>query len=139
MKRATRVATRSDDQAMGMDGGQARDAAWGGLILLDVPFRHQSRWVTHTRKLIDEVCSEYLECPDTTQRLVTAAQELLENLVKYSSGDRARFRFELTLLDGQPSACIQTYNHAAAEQLEDARELLSRIVGAADPRALYEA
>jgi hypothetical protein len=70
--------------------------------------------------------------------LVIAVQELVENLVKYSSGGDDSLVFELGLVLDQPRVTIETRNFAAAADLREATEIVSRIVGALDASSLYD-
>jgi hypothetical protein len=91
------------------------------------------------RSLIVDVCSEYLESYDTTQQLVVAVQELLENLVKYSDSGVSELDFELCLLDGEPTVRIGTLNHASEPHLSEATRMLERTISAPDPGELFQA
>jgi len=105
---------------------------------MDLGFRNRARWLPPTRNLVVDVCSEYLESAATTEQIMTAVQELLENLVKYSVGSRATFSFELLVVEGQPTARIATRNAALPAQLDGAVQVLSSVVAAADPVGLFE-
>jgi hypothetical protein len=101
-------------------------------------FKDRGRLVHSARGLIVEVCSECLESPDTTQQLVTAAQELLENLVKYSGDGQAELDFELVVLEGQPTARIGTQNTASPSHLAEAEQVLRQVIAAPDPVELFD-
>jgi hypothetical protein len=115
------------------------DAAWGGSVRMDLRFKGRGRLLPGVRHLIVEVCSEYLGSEDVTQQLVTAVQELLENLVKYSEQEPSVLEFELRAIDGQPTARIHTHNRASERHLREAQRVLEGIVSAPDPVALYQA
>jgi hypothetical protein len=105
---------------------------------MNLGFKNRGRLLSSVRNLVVDVCSEYIESHDTISQLVTAVQELLENLVKYSDADDATLDFELLLLDGQPTVRIGTQNHASAADLSEAQHTLERIITAADPLELFQ-
>jgi hypothetical protein len=106
---------------------------------MNLGFNGRGRLLPSVRKMVVDMCNEYLESCDTTQQLVNAVQELLENLVKYSEpGAAAGIDFELLLLEGQPVARIGTRNRASRTHLADACHMLDRIISAPDPEALFQ-
>lgn len=102
-------------------------------------FRNRDYLLRTVRNLVVDVCSEYLDSFDTTQQLVVAVQELLENLVKYSESGSAELDFELGVVDGQPTAKIGTMNRASAAHLSEAKRMLERTIAAPDPLELFQA
>jgi hypothetical protein len=113
------------------------DVHWGGSIHMCLAFRDHGWLSPSVRNLVVRMCTEYLVSEDVSQQLVTAVQELLENLVKYSASERSVLDFELLVLDGQPTARLCTQNHASPSHLDEVRRLLDGIIGAADPLELY--
>lgn len=111
---------------------------WGVSLRLSASFTGDMALVSSARQLITELCAVYLEPSDRSAGLVMAAQELLENLAKYSLQGDASFDFELGAHDGPPTAKIRTSNAAAAEHLGQAVHLLERIASSVDPDALYD-
>jgi hypothetical protein len=101
-------------------------------------FRGRPRLLQGARRLLMDLCTEYLEPTEPTHLLLTAAQELLENVVKYSSDDGSTLDFALAITEGRPMATIGTRNAASALHLEEAERLLHRIVSAPDPCQLYD-
>ena len=129
----TRAARSTFDRVVGLD------TSWGGSIRMNLGFAGRGRLLPGVRNLVVDMCTEYLASGDTTQQLVTAVQELLENLVKYSeAGAAAAIDFELLLLGGQPIARIGTQNRASRTHLAEARTMLDRIIAAPDPEALFQ-
>ncbi|HTV22662.1 MAG TPA: hypothetical protein VMG12_28430 [Polyangiaceae bacterium] len=102
-------------------------------------FKNRDYLLRSVRNLVVDVCSEYLDSFDTTQQLVVAVQELLENLVKYSESGVAELDFELGVFDGQPSVRIGTLNRASAVHLTEAKRMLERTIAAPDPLELFQA
>jgi len=66
------------------------------------------------------------------------AQELLENLAKYSDGARSRLSFALSADEGQAQARIVTSNAATPAHLARAEQLLRRMIDAPDPIESYQ-
>jgi len=114
------------------------DAAWGASLSFVAGFAGRVRLVSSSRQLIAELCSAYLEPTDQSAALVMAAQELLENLAKYSVDGDASFEFSLAMHEGAPRVRIRTCNAASAEHLAQAAELLDSIASSAEPVALYD-
>ena len=119
--------------------GATLDATWGTSLCFSANFRERWGLVSSARQVIAELCDVYLTPNDRSAALVMAAQELLENLAKYSLDGSACFEFELRLREGVPEACISTRNLAPVEHLLHAEELLERIVSSTAPVALYDA
>jgi hypothetical protein len=115
----------------------ALEVDWGGAVRLDLDFRQRAEYVTTARRLISELCEAELGALESSN-WVMATQELLENLAKYSNPGRASLAFELALRAGSPVARLVTSNPASPARLEQAAALLGRIIGAADPIALYD-
>jgi hypothetical protein len=113
------------------------DRTWGGSFHMNLGFKDRGRLLPSVRNLVFDVCREYIDSCDTISQLVTAVQELLENLVKYSEAGAAALDFELLLLDGQPSVRIGTVNRASDAHLCEAERILERIVSTADPLELF--
>jgi hypothetical protein len=111
---------------------------WGASLRLVADFKARPALVSSARQLIAELCSAYLEPSDQAAALVMAAQELLENLAKYSTDDHTCFEFALGLKEGRPEVAMGTSNAATTEHLAEASSLLGRIADAAEPVALYD-
>jgi hypothetical protein len=116
------------------------DPSWGGsLHIAALGLEDRDALLRSVRSLVVDVCSEYLDSFDTTQQLVLAVQELLENLVKYSESGVSELDFELGLLDGEPTARIGTLNRASEPHLSEAKRVLERTIAAPDPGELFQA
>jgi hypothetical protein len=113
------------------------DRTWGGSFHVNLGFKDRGRLLPSVRNLVDDVCREFVDSHDTISQLVTAVQELVENLVKYSEAGPAELDFELLVLDGQPMARIGTINLASPVHLAAAVRILERIVSATDPLELF--
>lgn len=135
----THVALNTGGLRSTFDRVVALDASWGGSLRMNLGFAGRARLLPSVRNLVVDMCTEYLASGDMTQQLVTAVQELLENLVKYSeAGAAATIDFELLLLEGQPIARIGTRNSASRAHLAEARAMLDRIIAAPDPELLFQ-
>jgi hypothetical protein len=116
------------------------DPSWGGsLHIAALGLEDRDSLLRSVRSIIVDVCSEYLDSYDTTQQLVVAVQELLENLVKYSDSGVSELDFELCLLDGEPTVRIGTLNRASEPHLSEAKRMLERTIAAPDPGELFQA
>lgn len=115
----------------------ALDGAWGGSLELSLSFGGRRHLVASTRALIVGVCEEQLEPADCAQ-VAMVAQELLENLAKYSDGARARLSFALSVDAQRAEARIATSNAATPAHLARAEQLLRRMIEAPDPSDSYQ-
>jgi hypothetical protein len=113
-------------------------AAWGASLRFVADFSGRLSLVSSSRQLIAQLCAAYLEPTDQTAALVMAAQELLENLAKYSIDGDAAFEFVLFMKDDQAHAKISSVNAASDEHLAQAAQLLERIASSTEPVALYD-
>jgi hypothetical protein len=111
---------------------------WGASLGLSFDFQRRTSYVSAVRQLLVELCRAELGSASETSTWIMVAQELLENLAKYSTPPRASFEFELAAPDGRPRARLVTRNFAAPEDLEPASALLERIVRSDNPSALYD-
>lgn len=114
------------------------DASWGTSFSLVAGFAGRPALVSCSRQVIAELCAAYLEPTDRSAALVMAAQELLENLAKYSVDGDASFDFSLALESGTPTVRIRSRNATSHDHLSEATQLLERIAYAAEPVALYD-
>lgn len=75
---------------------------------------------------------------DQAERLALTLYELLENAVRYSSGDSIRVRVEVGPSDDGRTVAVETVNQADADHIENVRTWLSRIHESDDPNTLYQ-
>jgi hypothetical protein len=86
-----------------------------------------------------DVCLPVLGDHDAALRLRLAAQELLENIAKYSLRAECEFRFELRREEAGYFASVRTRNRPRPENRADAERRLSALNAAADPVEHYDA
>ena len=67
-----------------------------------------------------------------------AANELLENIVKYSSDGCGSVQSHLALVNEQPTVRIYTRNVASHDHLQEASRLLAHIIAAPNPQESYQ-
>ena len=115
------------------------DSVWGASIRIQMAFRDRSRFLASVRHLIADVCTEYLDPCESTFHLQMVVNELLENIVKYSSDGRGIMEFDLTIKGDVPMARISTQNTAAPEHWVAAIKRLDEVNAAADPVRVYNA
>ncbi len=89
-------------------------------------------------RLILEFCRGLVDDPDIADRFYMAAQELAENLVKYSSGPQVSLTAELRTSDAGAVLELEAKNHSTPEQLEAVERRLSELTNASDPIELYD-
>jgi hypothetical protein len=111
---------------------------WGASIRMDLALRDRSRFLSSIRNLIHDVCAEQLEACESTSQLQMAVNELLENIVKYSSNGRSTIEFELALVQQQPTVRVCTQNAAEPRYVTEVQKLLDEVNAAADPAQFYE-
>ena len=97
------------------------------------------RWVSLTRCYLWDVLQPILVDDDEIDRLAIGVHELLENCVKYSSGDTVRFEFEVNRQGSEAVANIRTTNSAMRAHVLDLCRRIDAINAAPDPIAHYDA
>ncbi|HET9960071.1 MAG TPA: hypothetical protein VFQ61_36515 [Polyangiaceae bacterium] len=111
---------------------------WGEAAHVEFDVRDRAGFVTQARQRVVGLCTKYLQPSETTAQLIMTAQELLENVAKYSSGSGARFDFELRDECGRPTVRMRTENPASPQHLHKAIEMLDEIIAERDPQGLYD-
>jgi hypothetical protein len=89
-------------------------------------------------RLVYEHCKTIALDDDLAARFQMAAQELTENVVKYSTGSQVKLEVELLDAATAPRLCVRASNEASPEQLREVDRRLSELISAADPVALYD-
>jgi len=105
---------------------------------MKLAFRGRSRFVLSARNLIADVCEEFLEPSENTSHVIMTANELLENIVKYSADCRGSVEFDLAVKNEQPTVRISTQNIAASRHLVEVESLLNQIIATPDPLHYYD-
>jgi hypothetical protein len=108
------------------------------LVSLTLSFRPQANQIGPLRTLVSDLCRPHLADPDGLSRLLLAAHELLENIVKYSVGEAAEFHLLVEAKATGLLVRLRTKNRAAPERLADARWRLDALAKSRDPIAHYD-
>ena len=110
----------------------------GARVSLTLSFEPLAEQIASLRAALSDLCAPHLADADALSRLLLAAHELLENVVKYSSGGAAEFQLVLEPVDGGLCARLRTKNHALPERLSDTRSRLDALAAAPDKVAHYD-
>ncbi len=89
-------------------------------------------------QLVFEHCRNIALDDDTAARFQMAAQELTENVVKYSAGPRVRLEVELRRGTPGQRLYVRASNEASAEQLREVERRLTELISSEDPVGLYD-
>ena len=108
------------------------------LVSFSLCFQPIAAQIDGLRSLLSELCAPYLHDPDELSRWLLAAHELLENIVKYSTGAVAEFHFLLEPTENGLRARLRTKNRAHPERLADAQKRLDALAAASDKVAHYD-
>ena len=108
------------------------------LVSLTLSFRPLATQIGPLRSLLSDLCKPHVADPDGLSRLLLAAHELLENIVKYSVGEVAEFHLRLEAKASGLVVRMRTKNRAAPERMADARWRLDALAAANDPIAHYD-
>jgi len=108
------------------------------LVSLSLSFQPLANQIGPLRALVSDLCKPHLGDADGLSRLLLAAHELLENIVKYSTGDAAEFHLLLETEASGLRVRLRTKNRAAPERMADARWRLDALAAARDPIAHYD-
>ena len=112
--------------------------SWGASIHMSLEFRDRPNFLACTRQLVADICKEYLEPSDSTSHVLMAFNELLENVVKYSSSSRSSVDFNLMVSGRTPTVRMCTQNLVSPEHVAKVQRLLERVVGTPDPARYYD-
>ena len=107
-------------------------------LLLTMTSFSNARMVSAISKLLCEFCRSLVEDPDVASRFHMVAQELAENLMKYSSGSNISVSAELLSIDGNPTLRLEARNRTTPERLRAVELHLRELMNAQDPIARYD-
>ncbi|MFZ5889515.1 MAG: hypothetical protein ACOY0T_00455 [Myxococcota bacterium] len=107
-------------------------------LLLTMTAFSNARMVSAVSKLLSEFCRCLVDDPDVAARFYMVAQELAENLMKYSSGSNISVSAELLSQDGALTLRLEARNRTTPERLRAAELHLRELTSAKDPVALYD-
>lgn len=89
-------------------------------------------------QIVTDFCRNVVDDQETQFAFQLAAYELIENLVKYSSGEHVMVRIEVQSTPRGAEIVLVTENLATADRLEDAAARLSAAETANDPIAHFD-
>ena len=115
-----------------------RDAPGQTRVSLTLSFEPFAEQIASLRSAVSALCAPYVADADERSRVLLAAHELLENIVKYSSGGMAEFHFSLETAQAGLRARLRTKNRAEPERLSDTQRRLDALAAAPDPVAHYD-
>ncbi|HXX67015.1 MAG TPA: hypothetical protein VEK07_07535 [Polyangiaceae bacterium] len=105
-------------------------------VYLELAFHPTVVLTTAVRRFVSNFYQQLLGDLDATSRLAMAAQELLENAVKYTSHGETMLRIEL---DGAAGIVrIHTSNRSDAAHIAILERLIGEMRAAPDPFAFYQ-
>ncbi len=84
-------------------------------------------------QIVTDFCRNVVDDQETHFAFQLAAYELIENLVKYASGERVTVRIEVESTPRGPDIVLVTENQASPERLADVNTRLSAAESAEDP------
>ncbi len=97
-----------------------------------------SRIAAAVSRLVSEFCRSLVDDEDVAARFHIAAQELAENLVKYSSGPMVSISADLISADDSAVLRLQAKNQSSPQQLEAVEARLKELKNAQNPVELYD-
>jgi hypothetical protein len=115
-----------------------RNAKEGPRVSLTLSFEPLAEQIASLRGAVSDLCAPHVADADELSRVLLAMHELLENIVKYSSGGMAEFHFALECTGGGLRARLRTTNRAEPERLRDTQQRLDALAAAPDPVAHYD-
>jgi hypothetical protein len=108
------------------------------LVSLTLSFQPLAEQIGGLRSTLSDLCRPHLSSADELSRVLLAAHELLENIVKYSSDGAAEFHCTLESSEGGVLVRLRTKNRARPERIDDTRNRLDALQAAGDPVAHYD-
>lgn len=97
-----------------------------------------SRLVAAVSALVAEFCRGFVADPAVVGRFHMAAQELAENLVKYSTGREVRLAASFTTTPKNAELRLCATNRCTSGQLGQVESCLAALVNAKDPAQHYD-
>jgi len=92
--------------------------------------------VVTVRRFVGELCGRFVADGDVTSRVIVATHELLDNAVRYASGDVTRIRVELHRLAEEIGVVIVTKNRLDEDRSRQLDSILGEMNASSD-RAVY--
>jgi hypothetical protein len=106
---------------------------------LAMEFRPSLEGIEATRRFVSDVAVEHLRDGDWTSRVGLVAQELLENVLKYSIDGAAALTIDVVPEDDDALISVRVCSRGQGDHLTALRRLVREIAEAADPMAYYVA
>lgn len=107
-------------------------------LLLTMSAFSNARMVSAVSKLLSEFCRSLVDDADVGARFHMVAQELAENLMKYSSGPNVSISATLVPNDTGVTLRLEARNRSTPEQLRAVELRLQELTTTEDPVALYD-
>jgi two-component sensor histidine kinase len=107
-------------------------------VSLTLSFEPLAEQIASLRVALSDLCAPHVADADALSRLLLAAHELLENVVKYSSGGAAEFHLKLERVEDGLRVLLSTKNRALPERLHDTQRRLDALAAASDKVAHYD-
>jgi hypothetical protein len=101
-------------------------------------FRPQADYVPLVSRFVGDLCRPFICDEDGLSRVQLAVYELIENVVKYTSGGEGAFAFELSRTERGCSIVLVTQNCADQAHRADLAERISALSRADDPLTHYD-
>lgn len=96
------------------------------------------RIVSAISRLVTEFCLALLDDEDVAWRFQMAANELAENVVRYSTGPTVSITVELEDVPGNAVLRVRTSNQTTPERLREVEGRLQELTMTRDPVELYD-
>ncbi|MGA2447386.1 MAG: DUF6272 family protein [Polyangiaceae bacterium] len=106
--------------------------------ILCLDFRPHTELVTSARQFVSDFYARVLSDPDLASQLALATHELLENVIKYSTDGRGRFKIELVRTGETRVVRIVAANKTSPERARELRRRLDELSSAPDPLVYYQ-
>ncbi|MDP9150611.1 MAG: hypothetical protein M3O36_11815, partial [Myxococcota bacterium] len=114
----------------------AQGAMSGALIRLE--FSPDIELIARAREFVSDFYESVISDPDAVSRVALATQELLENVLKYSSDGKMSFETELvrTITDGS-RIWIRAHNRTTVARATELRRIVTELEEAPNPLLHY--
>lgn len=108
------------------------------LVSLTLSFQPLAEQIGSLRSTLSDLCRPHLSSAEELSRVLLAAHELLENIVKYSSDGSAEFHCTVEASPSGLQVRLRTKNRALPERVADTQKRLAALDEAGDPVAHYD-
>ena len=107
------------------------------LVSLTLSFQPLAEQIAGLRGVVSDLCQPHLTAAELS-RVLLATHELLENIVKYSTGEHAEFHCRVTATGAGFQVRLRTKNRTHPDRMADAQRRLDAIAAAGDAVAHYD-